>query len=47
MSAIPKEFQQTTTRLSDEVTRPFPNSRKVYVTGSRGRISASPCARWT
>jgi phosphomethylpyrimidine synthase len=38
MSAIPKEFQQTTTRLSEEATRPYPNSRKVYVTGSRPDI---------
>ena len=38
MSAIPKEFQQTTTRLSEEVTRPYPNSRKLYVTGSRPDI---------
>ncbi len=38
MSAIPKEFQQTTTRLSEDATRPYPNSRKVYVTGSRPDI---------
>jgi len=38
MSAIPKEFQQTTARLSEEVTRPYPNSRKVYVSGSRPDI---------
>ena len=35
MSAIPNEFVQKTARLSDEVTKPFPNSRKVYVEGSR------------
>ena len=35
MSAIPNEFIQQTTRLSDAVTQPFPNSRKVYVQGSR------------
>jgi phosphomethylpyrimidine synthase len=35
MSAIPHEFIRTTARLSEEVTRAFPNSRKVYVTGSR------------
>ena len=35
MSAIPNEFIQQTTRLSDEVTKPFPNSRKVHVQGSR------------
>ena len=38
MSAIPKEFRTTTTRLSEEVTRPYPNSRKLYVTGSRPDI---------
>ncbi|MBK5938083.1 phosphomethylpyrimidine synthase ThiC [Halochromatium roseum] len=35
MSAIPEAFIETTARLSDEVTRPFPASRKCYVTGSR------------
>ncbi len=35
MSAIPEAFVEQTTRLSDAVTRPFPNSRKVYVQGSR------------
>uniref|UniRef100_UPI0025F32008 phosphomethylpyrimidine synthase ThiC n=1 Tax=uncultured Thiodictyon sp. TaxID=1846217 RepID=UPI0025F32008 len=35
MSAIPNEFVQQTARLSDEVTKPFPNSRKLYVAGSR------------
>ncbi len=35
MSAIPEAFLETTARLSDEVTRPFPASRKCYVTGSR------------
>ena len=35
MSAIPKSFIETTSRLSEEVTRPFPGSRKVYVQGSR------------
>ncbi|HJW82339.1 MAG TPA: phosphomethylpyrimidine synthase ThiC, partial [Acidiferrobacterales bacterium] len=51
MSAIPKEFQQTTTRLSEddsrdgggraasgiaaEATRPYPNSRKIYVSRVR------------
>jgi phosphomethylpyrimidine synthase len=35
MSAIPDAFLATTARLSDEVTRPFPASRKCYVTGSR------------
>ena len=35
MSAIPQDFQQTTARLSAEVTQPFPKSRKIYQTGSR------------
>jgi len=38
MSAIPEEFIKNTTKLSEEVTRPFRNSRKVYVTGSRDDI---------
>ncbi len=33
MSAIPEEFIRQTSRLSEEVTRPFPNSRKIYVEG--------------
>ena len=35
MSAIPEDFVKRTSRLSDEVTRPFPNSSKLYVSGSR------------
>ncbi len=35
MSAIPEEFITKTTTLSEEVTRPFANSRKIYVQGSR------------
>lgn len=35
MSAIPTDFAEKTARLSHEVTRPFPNSRKIYVQGSR------------
>ncbi len=38
MSAIANEFIQQTTRLSNEVTQPFPNSRKVYVQGSRADV---------
>ncbi|MCU0835098.1 MAG: phosphomethylpyrimidine synthase ThiC, partial [Chromatiaceae bacterium] len=38
MSAIPQELVARTTRLSDEVTQPFPSSRKVYVQGSRPDI---------
>jgi len=35
MSAIPEDFVTKTSALSDEVTRPFAMSRKVYVEGSR------------
>ena len=38
MSAIPKEFLSTTAALSDEAMRPFPNSRKIFVSGSRPDI---------
>ena len=38
MSAIPKEFIAKTAALSDEVTRPYPGSRKTYVQGSRSDI---------
>jgi phosphomethylpyrimidine synthase len=38
MSAIPEDFIRKTARLSDEVTRPFPSSRKVHVQGSRPDI---------
>jgi len=38
MSAIPEDFIKNTARLSEDVTRPFRNSRKVYVTGSRPDI---------
>ncbi|MCB1774583.1 MAG: phosphomethylpyrimidine synthase ThiC, partial [Gammaproteobacteria bacterium] len=38
MSAIPEDFIKKTSDLSDEVTRPFPGSRKVYVQGSRDDI---------
>ncbi|MGV6808481.1 MAG: phosphomethylpyrimidine synthase ThiC [bacterium] len=38
MSAMPDEFLQRTAKLSTEVTQPFPNSRKVYLTGSRPDI---------
>ena len=51
MSAIPEDFVKKTSELSEEVTRPFPRSRKVYVTGSRPdirvpmrEISQSPTA---
>src|SRR5210317_77948 len=38
MSAIPEEFIKKTTQLSEDVTRPFPNSAKIYVEGSRPDI---------
>ncbi|MSQ97949.1 MAG: phosphomethylpyrimidine synthase ThiC [Xanthomonadales bacterium] len=38
MNAVPEDLVQQTTRLSSEVTRPFPASRKVYVTGSRDDV---------
>ncbi|MCB1785047.1 MAG: phosphomethylpyrimidine synthase ThiC, partial [Gammaproteobacteria bacterium] len=38
MSAIPEDFIKKTNELSDEVTRPFPGARKVYVEGSRADI---------
>jgi len=38
MSAIPEDFIQTTNRLSDDVTRPFPGSKRVYLQGSRPDI---------
>ncbi len=38
MSAIPEEFARKTAALSAEVTRPFPNSRKIYIQGSRADI---------
>ncbi len=38
MSAIPDEFIRKTAQLSEEVTRPFANSRKIYVQGSRPDI---------
>jgi phosphomethylpyrimidine synthase len=38
MSAIPEDFISRTARLSDEVTRRFPNSRKIHVQGSRPDI---------
>jgi len=38
MSAIPEDFIKKTTQLSDEVTRPFPGSLKIYVQGSRPDI---------
>lgn len=38
MSAIPEDFINQTARLSEEVTKPFPGSKKKYVVGSRPDI---------
>ncbi|HSE12954.1 MAG TPA: phosphomethylpyrimidine synthase ThiC, partial [Rudaea sp.] len=38
MSANPKDFLQPTSTLSAEAIRPFPASRKIYVTGPRPDI---------
>ena len=38
MSAIPDEFLSKTARISDATIQPFPNSRKIYVQGSRADI---------
>ena len=38
MNAIPEAFIQKTAELSEEVTKPFSNSRKIYVEGSRPDI---------
>ncbi len=38
MSAIPEDFIKKTASLSEEVTRPFLKSRKIYVQGSRPEL---------
>ncbi|MFO1431551.1 MAG: phosphomethylpyrimidine synthase ThiC [Candidatus Competibacteraceae bacterium] len=38
MSAIPQSFVEATAVLGADATRPYPNSRKVYVQGSRPDI---------
>ena len=38
MSAIPEEFLKKTAQLSDDVTKPFTNSKKIYIEGSRPDI---------
>jgi phosphomethylpyrimidine synthase len=38
MSAIPDQIQNDAPRLNADVTRPYPASRKVYVSGSRSDI---------
>jgi phosphomethylpyrimidine synthase len=38
MSAIPEDFIRKTAQLSADVTRPFPNSSRIFVPGSRPDI---------
>ncbi|HEY3858427.1 MAG TPA: phosphomethylpyrimidine synthase ThiC [Gammaproteobacteria bacterium] len=38
MSAVPEEFVRRTDALAEEATRPFANSRKLYMPGSRADI---------
>ena len=38
MSAIPEQMITKTAKLSEEVTRPFPNSTKIYVQGGRADV---------
>lgn len=38
MSAIPEDFIARTAKLSEEVTCPFGNARKIYIDGSRSDI---------
>ncbi len=38
MNAVPEDLALEATRLSAEVTKPFPGSRKIYVSGSRKDI---------
>jgi len=38
MSAIPEDFLQKTSRLNQILIEPFPNSKKIYVQGSRPDI---------
>ena len=35
MSAIPEHFLKKTASVSQEIARPFPNSKKIYIEGSR------------
>jgi phosphomethylpyrimidine synthase len=39
MSAVPQEFIRRTAQLSEEATRPYPSSRKIFVQGSRPDLS--------
>ena len=38
MSAIPEDFIRETSQLSEDITRPFTGSKKIYVQGSRPDI---------
>ncbi len=38
MSAVPADFIRRTAQLSAEATRPYPNSRKVFVPGARADL---------
>jgi phosphomethylpyrimidine synthase len=38
MSAIPEEFVRRTAQVSEAVTRPFPESRKIFAQGSRADL---------
>ena len=38
MSAIPEDFIRETARLSEDVTRPFPRSRKIHVQGKHAGV---------
>ncbi|MGH8312353.1 MAG: phosphomethylpyrimidine synthase ThiC [Gammaproteobacteria bacterium] len=38
MSAVPEEFIRRTAQLSSEATRPYPKSRKIFVSGSRSDL---------
>ena len=35
MSAIPDDFINKTAKLSEQITRPFGNTKKIYIEGSR------------
>ncbi|MCW8854265.1 MAG: phosphomethylpyrimidine synthase ThiC [Gammaproteobacteria bacterium] len=41
MSAIPEDFINKTDKLSEEITRPFTNSRKIHIQGSRPDIQVA------
>ena len=38
MSAVPAEFIRRAAQLSEAATRPYPNSRKIFVPGSRADL---------